>query len=289
MGVKLDGKPVVQHLREDIKKRVALLEEDGNTPTMLIIRVGEREDDISYEKSILKNCEILGIRSFVKCLPVDVSQEDLIAVIEQANTNDDIHGIMLFRPLPAHLDLEVIRDVINPMKDIDCMNPVNLQKVLETNVKGIAPCTPKAVVELLKYYNIPLEGANITMVGSSLVVGKPLGLLLIEEKATVTFCHIYTKDVAAFTTKADIVIVAIGKAKLIKDNYFNENTVVIDVGINVTEDGKICGDVDYDLVFDKVKAITPTVGGIGIITTTILLSHVVEACETFVQSYSVNA
>ncbi|MTI48450.1 tetrahydrofolate dehydrogenase/cyclohydrolase catalytic domain-containing protein [Sporosalibacterium faouarense] len=279
MGIKLDGKPVVEHLRDDINKRVTKLKEKGNIPKLLIIRVGNREDDISYEKSIVKNCKILGIASKLKTLPIDVSQEKLIEIIKSANIDKEIHGIMLFRPLPSHLDLETINKVISPIKDIDCMNPENLQKVLDTNPKGIIPCTPKAVVELLKYYEIPLKGASIAMVGKSLVVGKPLGLLLMEESATVTFCHKETKDVASITSRSDIVIAAIGKAKHFKDNYFNENAIVIDVGINASEDGKICGDVDYDLVFDKVKAITPTLGGIGIITTTILLSHVVQACE----------
>jgi len=279
VGIRLEGKPVVEHLREEIMTRIAKLAKDEHTPTVIIIRVGNREDDISYEKSIIKNCEILGIRHFLKHLHADVAQEDLINVIEWANEDKNIHGIMLFRPLPDHLDLEVIRNVINPMKDIDCMNPINLQNVLETNVKGIVPCTPKAVIELLKYYDIPLKGANIAMVGKSLVVGKPLGLLLIEENATVTYCHSRTKNMPDITRKADIVIVAIGKAKLIKDHYFNENAIVVDIGINAAEDGKICGDVDYDLVFDKVKAITPTLGGIGMITTTVLLRHVVLACE----------
>lgn len=284
MGVKLDGKPVAQALREDLIKRVQKLTSENNTPTVQIIRVGERPDNLSYEKGILKNCELLGIKSNVKCLPAEVSQEELVDVIKQANEDCNVHGILLFRPLPDHLDLEVIRNIINPVKDIDCMSPLNIGRVFNPNQRGIAPCTPKAVMALLKYYNIPLEGANVAMVGASLVVGRPLAMLLVDQFATVSVCHIYTKDIPSYTTKADIVITACGVPKLFGEKYFNENSIVIDVGINFDKDGNLCGDVDYNAVFDKVKAITPTAGGIGIITTTILLSHVVEACETLSQS-----
>ncbi|WP_026477349.1 bifunctional 5,10-methylenetetrahydrofolate dehydrogenase/5,10-methenyltetrahydrofolate cyclohydrolase [Alkaliphilus transvaalensis] len=279
MTMKLDGRPVVQYLREDMKKRIAKLAERGQVPTILIIRVGDREDDLSYERSILKNCEILGINSVLAPLPATVSQEDLIELIEKFNEDDMVHGIMLFNPLPPHLDLNVIRKTINPIKDIDSINPANLERVFEGNVKGIAPCTPKAVIEMLKYYNIPLVGANVAMVGSSLVVGKPLSMLLLDEKATVTLCHSKTKNLAKITNQADIVVVAIGRGKFLKEEYFNDNTVIVDVGINDDGNGKICGDVDYDQVFGKVKAISPPLGGVGVITTTILLSHVIQACE----------
>lgn len=279
MGTRLEGKPVVQFLRDDLKRRITKLEEKGTTPTVLIIRVGEREDDISYEKGILKNCELLGIKSSVLQLPVEITLDRLIEIIEAANRDINIHGIMIFRPLPAHLDFEVLSKVISPAKDIDCMSPVNLEKVFEGNAKGFAPCTPKAVIELLKYYNIPLKGANVAVAGRSLVVGKPLAMLLLDENATVTICHSRTKEMTDITANADIVVAAIGKAKFMSEKYFKPESIVVDVGINDAGDGKICGDVDYDNVFDKVKAITPAIGGIGTITTTILLSHVVMACE----------
>ena len=279
MGVKLEGKPVAQSLREDMKQRILRLGEQGITPNMLIIRVGEREDDISYERGILKSCGLLGIKSQVKCLPLEVSLKEITGLIEASNKDENIHGIMLFRPLPKHLDIEIIRTVIDPVKDIDCMSPVNLEKVFEGNTEGFVPCTAKAVIELLKYYNINLKGANVAVAGRSLVVGKPLAMLLLDENATVTICHSRTKMMPSVTSKAVIVVAAIGKAKFMNDEYFSPNSIVVDVGINDAGDGKICGDVDYDLVFDKVKAITPTIGGVGAITTTILLSHVVKACE----------
>src|SRR3954465_4620815 len=276
MGEKLAGKPVVQSLRENITSRVATLNEKNIAPTLLLIRVGAREDDISYERSILKNCELLGINCIVDELSTNVSMEELTKVFEEANSDTNIHGIMIFRPLPDHLDPEVIPNLIDPAKDIDCMSPVNLQKVFEGKSTGFAPCTPKAVIELLKHYEIPLEGANVVVAGRSLVVGKPLSMLLLDENATVTICHSRTKDMPSVTAKADIVVAAIGKAKFMNEDFFSEDSIVVDVGINDDGNGSICGDVDFDNVFDKVKAITPAIGGVGLITTTLLLGHVVQ-------------
>lgn len=277
--MRLTGKPVADFLRENIRARIEELKKNEIIPNILIIRVGEREDDIVYERSILKNCEKMGIQGIVKELPVTVTLEDLSVVIEEANKNDSIHGIMLFRPLPKHLDLNLISRMIDPMKDVDCMSPLNMENVFEGNKSGFSPCTPKAVIEMLKYYDIPLIGANIVVVGRSLVVGRPLSMLLLDENATVTICHSKSKDMKSFTRNADIVVAAIGKAKFMREEFFTEESVVIDVGINEDENGNICGDVDYDSTFGKVKALNPAAGGIGTITTTILLDHVVKACE----------
>jgi len=279
MALRLEGKPVVQHLRENIKQRISILENENIIPTLLLIRVGEREDDISYERGILKNCELLGIKALVKCLPVDVHMEDIVKVIEGANSDINIHGIMIFRPLPSQLNVDILSNIIDPVKDVDCMSPLNLEKVFEGSSTGYAPCTPKAVIELLKYYGFNLKGANVAVVGRSLVVGKPLSMLFLEENATVTICHSKTKDMAAVTSKADIVVAAVGRAKFMTEENFSKDSVVIDVGINEDGNGKICGDVDFDSVFEKVKAINPAVGGVGSITNTILLDHVVQACE----------
>lgn len=284
MGVKLAGKPVVESLRENIKSRVAALGENSITPTLLLIRVGEREDDISYERGILKNCDLLGIKINVLKLPTDVSMEELKEVFAEANKDANVHGIMIFRPLPAQLDMDLIVNLIDPAKDIDCMSPVNLEKVFEGHSDGFAPCTPKAVIEILKHYGIPLKGANVAVAGRSLVVGKPLAMLLLDENATVTICHSRTSDMPSVTSKADIVVAAIGKAKFMTEDYFSHDQVVVDVGINDDGNGKICGDVDYDAVFDKVKALNPAIGGVGLITTTILLNHVVQACEKLTSS-----
>ena len=279
MGEKLAGKPVVQSLRENILSRVDHLKENGITPTFLLIRVGAREDDLSYERSILKNCDLLKIKCIVLEIPTSVPMEELTGVFEKANRNPDIHGIMIFRPLPDHIDPERVRNLIDPEKDIDCMSPINLEKVFEGHSISFAPCTPKAVIELLKFYDIPLKGANVVVAGRSLVVGKPLSMLLLDENASVTICHSRTKDMPSITSKADIVVAAIGKAKFMGEEYFSEDNIVVDVGINDDGNGKICGDVQYDEVIEKVKGLTPPTGGVGLITTTILLDHVVQACE----------
>ena len=277
--VKLTGKPVVEYLRGNIKARVAELKERNIVPTILIIRVGNKEDDVFYERSILKNCSLLGIEGRVNELPKNVLMEELTKIIEDANDDNSIHGIMMFRPLPEHLNQKEILEKMNPKKDIDGMTPVSLEKIFEGDDSGFSPCTPKAVIEMLKYYDIPLQGSNVVVAGRSQVVGKPLAMLLLKENATVTICHSKTKNMSSITSNADIVVAAIGKAKFMNEEYFTESSIVIDVGVNDDGNGKICGDVDYDNTFGKVKALSPPTGGVGTITTTILLEQAVKACE----------
>ncbi len=279
MGILLEGKPVVESLREDLKERIDTLKGQSINPTLLILRVGDREDDISYEKGILKNCERIGLSCRREVLPADITTAELIKTIEHANRDAAMHGIMLFRPLPNHLDEELICRTISPGKDIDCMNPANLEKVFEGASGAFAPCTPEAVMAMLDYYKIPLEGASVAVVGRSTVVGKPLAMLLLNKNATVTVCHSKTKDLPKVTAAADIVIAAVGRARFMDENFFSSESIVIDVGINNGGDGKICGDVDFDKAIEKVKAINPAVGGVGLITATILLGHTVTSCE----------
>ena len=205
--------------------------------------------------------------------------KELTKTIEAANNDVNIHGIMLFRPLPKHLNQDILSNAINPQKDVDCMSPANLEKIFTSKNAIFAPCTPKAVVEMLKFYKVPLIGANIAVAGRSLVVGKPLAMLLLNENATVTICHSKTKNMKKITSEADVVVAAIGKAKFMNGDFFTESSVVIDVGINDDGSGKMCGDVDYDDTFGKVKALNPAMGGIGAITTAILMDQTVEACE----------
>jgi len=279
VGTVLKGKPVVDSLRGDLKHRIGALKNRGINPSILILRVGEREDDISYEKGILKNCDLIGLANRRDVLSKNITTAELIKKIQHANKDSLVHGIMLFRPLPKHIDEELVCRSIAPFKDIDCMNPVNLEKVFQGGGRGIAPCTPQAVVTLLKHYEIPLNGANVAVVGRSTVVGKPLAMLLLDENATVTICHSKTKDLPGVTRNADIVVAAVGRAKMMGADYFTEDSIVVDVGINDDGNGGICGDVDFDSAAEKVKLITPAIGGIGLITTTTLLSHVVDSCE----------
>lgn len=278
MSTLLQAKPVVSAIKENLQQEIAGLQAQGITPTLGIIRVGNRPDDVYYENSIIKNCQAIGIASKTYPLQEKIEMEAFTALLQQVNADDTVHGILIFRPLPRQLDEETIKHLIDPRKDIDCMNPLNLAKIFEGETGGLAPCTPAAVMETLKYYNIPLQGANVTVVGRSMVVGKPLSMMLLKENATVTICHSKTKNMPEITGKADILVAAIGKAKFISEFDVGEQSIVIDVGINEGEGGKMCGDVDFEAVRDKVQAITPVPGGVGSVTTIVLLKHVVKAC-----------
>ena len=273
------GKPVADSLKEDLKERVTRLKEEGLLPKLTIIRVGNNEDDLSYERGIRKNCQNLEIEVETLELPVDVSQADLEKTLTQVNEDEKTHGIMIFRPLPRHLDEERIASLINPEKDVDSMNPENLSNLFLGKDKGFVPCTPQAVIDLLDFYNFDFEGANVVILGRSLVVGKPLAMLFLEKNSTVTICHSRTKNTKEITKNADLVVAALGRAKMIDDSYFSKDTIVVDVGINVDEEGKLCGDVDREKVEGKVKALTPVPGGIGSVTSTVLMDHIVRACE----------
>ena len=275
----LKGKPVVESLREDLKSRIDNMKMKSIAPAILIFRVGEREDDISYEKGILKNCERIGVSYRRDVLPENITTRELVKKIELANQDRLVHGIMIFRPLPKHIDEELVCRTINPGKDIDCMNPENLEKVFEGSSEGFAPCTPEAVMAMLEHYKVPLEGASVAVVGRSTVVGKPLSMLLLNNNATVTICHSRTRELEKVTAASDVVIAAAGRARFMDENFFTEDSIVIDVGINDDGNGRICGDVDFEKVSSHVKAINPAVGGVGLITTTILLSHAVSSCE----------
>ncbi|MBZ2173630.1 bifunctional 5,10-methylenetetrahydrofolate dehydrogenase/5,10-methenyltetrahydrofolate cyclohydrolase [Schnuerera sp. xch1] len=275
----LKGKVVANQLKENMRRDIEELAKANKVPSLAIIRLGDNPGDISYEKSIVKNCNNIGIQSKVIERDVNITTEDLVELIEKLNKDDDISGILIFRPLPKHINEEIIRNTISPLKDVDCMNPLNLEKIFEGQMDGFAPCTPKAAMKILEYYDIPLEGKNVVVVNRSMVVGKPLTMMLLKENATVTICHSRTKDLDKVTNNADIVIVALGKAKFFDEKYFNDKSIVIDVGVSLDQNGKLSGDVDYDNVFQKVSKITPVPGGVGSVTTTILLSQVVLASK----------
>lgn len=278
MGEILKGKPVVETFKKEISEKVEQYKAKGVTPTMGIIRVGAREDDLSYEKGVKRNCESVGVKVNVFEIEADITMEKFIENIKEINEDPNIHGILMFRPLPSQLDMEVIKKMIAPEKDIDCMHPENLRKVFEGEEGGFIPCTPEAVIEILKYYDVPLKGADVVIVNRSMVLGKPLSMLFLKENSTVTICHSKTKDIAKLIKAADIVVTGVGRAKFFKENYFSANNIVIDVGINY-DNGKICGDVAYEEVVENVKSITPVPGGVGTVTSTILLRHVLAAID----------
>lgn len=275
----LYGNEVALKIKEDLNLRIDKLKEKNIIPKLAILRMGNKQDDISYERSIIKNCEKLNIETKVYKLKEDILENDFLKLMEELNGEKNIHGILVFRPYPKHLNESIINSAIALNKDIDCMHPLNLEKIFEGDLDGFMPCTPEAVMEILKYYDIDLKGKNIAIINRSMVVGKPLAMMALSNNATVTICHSRTVDLPSITKKADIVVTAIGKAKLIKEEYFNKDSIVIDVSINVDENGKLCGDVDFENVQDKVKAITPVPKGVGSVTTTLLLKHIVEAAE----------
>ena len=277
MAKQLLGKEVTAALNEKIKANVAELQAKGVDPTLCIIRVGENPSDISYERGATKRCETLGVACEKILLPEDVSQDELLATIDKVNKDDKIHGVLLFRPLPKHLDQAVIENALAAEKDVDCMTDLSMSGVFTGKKIGFPPCTPQACMEILDHYGIDCTGKKAVVIGRSLVVGKPAAMMLIKKNATVTVCHTRTVDMPSVVKEADIVVVAAGKAGVIDGSYLREGQIVIDVGINVNEEGKLCGDVNFEEAEKIVEAITPVPRGVGGVTTSILLEHVVDA------------
>lgn len=275
----IKGKPVADKITEDLKKEVKNLNEMGINPKLAIVRVGERPDDLAYERGALKRCQNIGIETEVIELDENISQDEFIKAIHKLNEDDKVNGILTFRPLPKHLSEDEIKYEISPKKDIDCFNPINTAKIVENDKTGYPPCTPTAVIEILKHYGINLTGANIVVLGRSMVVGKPLSMLLLNENATVNICHSKTRNLPEIASQADILVAAVGRAKMVKKDYVKDGAIVIDVGVNVDDQGNLCGDVDMEDVLDKVSMITPVPGGVGAVTTSILATNIVKACK----------
>jgi len=278
MATILKGADVVNALNEKLSAKVETLKENGITATLAIVRVGERADDVSYERTATKRCETIGVAVKNVVLPVDITQGKLIDTILDLNNDDSVHGVLLFRPLPKHLSDDVIRSMLKPEKDIDGITDGSLAGVFTGSGSGFAPCTAQACMEILDYYNIDCKGKRAVVIGRSLVVGKPVAMMLMGRHATVTVCHTRTVDMPAVARDAEILIVAAGQMEGITKEYFSPGQVVIDVGINWNDEkGKLCGDVNFEDAEPIVEAITPVPGGVGTVTTSVLVSHVVEA------------
>lgn len=278
--MELRGLPVANALTEAFKLRINQLKLGGITPKLSVIRIGNKEEDISYERSIIKKFSSLDAVAEVTGLPYDVTQETVEAVIKEMNNDNNVHGILLFRPLPEHLSYEKIKSVINADKDVDCMSQTNTARLFSGEKNGYPPCTAQAVMEILDYYKVDLAGKKAVIVGRSLVVGKPLGMLLLEKNATVTICHSKTKNLPEECRRADILIACAGSANMITREFTNPSQIIIDVGINV-EEGRLCGDVKYGDVAEYVQAITPVPGGVGTVTTIELLKHTIISAERY--------
>lgn len=273
------GKIIADKIAESAIAEVNELKKKVKDVKLSIVRVGSNPDDIAYERGAVNRCKKIGIH--VECieLPEDVSQEQYINLIQWLNDDKDVNGILTLRPLPKHIDENLVKDMISPLKDVDGFNPINFSKIANGDDSGFAPCTPSAVIEIIKQNNISLKGKHVVLVGRSMVVGKPLAMMLLNEDATVTVCHSKTEDLERITSSADILITAIGRAKMINRYYVEKGVTVIDVGINVDDNGNLCGDVDIDDVIDVVERITPVPGGVGSITTSILARNVINACK----------
>ncbi len=274
----IDGKALAQKIRANLKGEVEELKKEGIKPKLAVIMVGEDKASKIYVKNKSKACEEIGIEYDEYLLKSETTMDELLDLIHNLNNDDNIHGILLQSPLPKHLDIDVAFREISPDKDVDGFNPVNVGKLC-LNQDGFVSCTPYGVVKMLDEYKIPTEGANTVIIGRSNIVGKPLVQCLLNKNATVTVCHSKTKDIEKITQKADIVIAALGKPNFIKDNMIKEGSVVIDVGINRLDNGKIVGDIDYENVERKASYITPVPGGVGPMTVAMLMSNVVKAAK----------
>lgn len=277
MSVILKGAPVVAAMNEANAARCAALREKGVVPTLAVVRVGAREDDLSYEKGVMARCAKVGVEVKQFLLPADAAQEELLGVIACINADPSIHGCLLFRPLPRQFDDRTVRAALAPEKDIDGITDGSLAGVFTNTALGYPPCTAQACLEILKFYGIPLSGRRAVVVGRSLVVGKPAAMMLDRENATVTICNSRTRDLPALCREADVVVVAMGKMGAVGADCLREGQTVVDVGIHVNEEGKLCGDVKFAEAEPIVDAITPVPGGVGTVTTSVLVGHVVQA------------
>ena len=280
MAIIIDGKAVSAKLRTELKEQVAELKsQKGITPGLAVILVGEDPASTVYVRNKHRACEEVGMYSAVYRLPESTTESELLALIDELNQATNIHGILVQLPLPKHISEERVVLAIDPSKDVDAFHPSNVGKIMLGNYRFL-PCTPAGVMALLKHYDIEVAGKHCVVVGRSNIVGKPQALLLLEQNGTVTICHSKTKKLADITRQADILVAAVGRARFITADMVKEDAVVIDVGINRLDDGKLCGDVDFDAVKEKAMAITPVPGGVGPMTITMLLQNTLRAAES---------
>lgn len=279
MAKLLLGGVVADRLSEQLAERVGRLRARGITPTLAVVRMGERADDLSYERGAVKRCEKTGVAVRRFLLDERAGQEKLFAVLNQINRTPEIHGCLLFRPLPSQIDDAEVRRALHPSKDVDGITDGSLAGVFTGSGLGFPPCTAQACMEILDYYGCERKGKRAVVIGRSLVIGRPAAMLLLEQNATVTICHTRTEELPSVCRGADILIAAAGKAGMVGEQFVSPGQVVLDVGIHVNESGKLCGDVEFDRVSQIVDAITPVPGGVGAVTTSVLVDHVVRAAE----------
>lgn len=272
----LKGADVVSAINYSLQQELA---SSSYIPRLAIIRVGERPDDISYERGAMKRMNTVGLRCDSYVFEESISHAKFVEEFQKINTDPDIDGILLLRPLPKHIDETVITALISPKKDVDGISPYNMAKIFSGDETGFAPCTAQAVIEILDYANIPLTGKRVTIIGRSLVVGKPLAMLCIKRNATVTICHTKTLHIEETCRQAEILIACAGQANMVDHSYIGDHAIVIDVGINVDRQNKLCGDVDLNSITPIASLATPVPGGVGTVTTSVLAKHVIQAAK----------
>lgn len=278
MYTRIDGKEVSAAVREQITNEVSQLKAKGITPGLAVIIVGNDPASRVYVNNKKKGCDQTGMNSFEYALPEETTTQELIDLIEKLNKDEKVHGILCQLPVPKQIDEEKVLNAISPEKDVDAFHPVNCGKVMTGDYR-FAPCTPAGMVEMLKYYNIPVAGKHCVIIGRSNIVGKPMAMLMLKNNATVTVCHSRTENLKEITKQADILVAAVGRPKFVTADMVKDGAVVLDVGINRMEDGKLCGDVDFDAVAEKTSFITPVPGGVGPMTITMLLKNTLEAAK----------
>ncbi len=274
----IDGKLVSQSVKDSVKAEVEVLKEKGVEVTLAVIIVGDDPASRVYVNNKKKACEYVGFRSLEYALPAETTQEELMALVDELNKRDDVNGILCQLPLPKHLDEKAVIEAISPKKDVDAFHAVNVGQIMIGDYDFL-PCTPAGVMEMLSYYDIDVTGKNCVVIGRSNIVGKPMAMLLLHKNGTVTITHSRTVDLKNVTNKADILVAAIGKAKFVGPDMVKDGAVVIDVGMNRDENGKLCGDVDFDAVAPKCSYITPVPGGVGPMTIAVLMKNTLKACK----------
>ena len=280
MAKLLKGAPVAAALSEQMTAEVDKLKRQGINPTLAVLRVGERADDLAYERGAMKRCASVGVNVRNVVLPADVDSGRFFSALEELNRDPAVHGILMFRPLPKQLDGERARRTLAPEKDVDGCTDGSLAGVFTNTALGFPPCTAQAAMEILKYYGVELKGKRVAVIGRSLVIGRPVAMMLMHANATVTICHTRTVDVPASTREADIIVAASGQMESVDAKYLKNGQTVIDVGIGWNEaKQKLCGDVCFEEAEPIVDAITPVPGGVGSVTSAVLCKHVVEAAK----------
>lgn len=274
----ISGKEVSQAVKERVAQEVKALREDGIEPCLAVILVGNDPASRVYVNNKKKACEFCGIRSLEYLMPEETTQEELTELVEKLNADKSVNGILCQLPLPKHLDEEAILNLIRPEKDVDAFHPENVGHIMIGNFNFL-PCTPAGVMEMFKFSDISLDGKHCVIIGRSNIVGKPMAMLMLKENATVTICHSHTANLKEITKQADIIVAAVGRPKFVTADMIKDGAVIIDVGINRGEDGKLCGDVDFDACCEKASYITPVPGGVGPMTIATLMQNTITAAR----------